>query len=130
MNLELTNETYIFRAWDIQSKTMSKPFTLFDLTAGTWWKGEEDKDIVCLPDGTGIDKHKIFSDLIFMLFIGEVDKNKIPIFVGDIIRMGKRLFVLNFIEELYFDESHFLNDGLQDPEVIGNIYENPELLSD
>lgn len=68
-------------------------------------------------------------------FTGLTDKNGVKIFEGDIVRYGQRgkveynsgsaQFTLNFTNSTYegFDKIPFC-----DCEVLGNIYDNPELL--
>lgn len=68
-------------------------------------------------------------------FTGLIDRNGVKIFEGDIVRYGQRgkveynsgsaQFTLNFTNSAYegFDKIPFC-----DCEVLGNIYDNPELL--
>ena len=67
-------------------------------------------------------------------FIGEVDKNGRKVFEGDIVKFKNELFEVKFIEKysrfagvkpgVVFSVFLFSNS-----EVVGNIYDNPELLN-
>lgn len=62
-----------------------------------------------------------------MQFTGLVDKNKKEIYEGDIIRGETRKFEVIFYAGMFTtDVGQYLLNG--EYEIIGNIYENPELL--
>ena len=82
-----------------------------------------------------------FKDVIFMQSTGLVDKNGKEIFEGDIVKMSKDVYS----EPTYYEvvrhrggayrlesKQHGCELWLRhtDCEVVGNIYENPELLED
>lgn len=78
-------------------------------------------------------------DTIFMQFTGLLDKQGKEIFEGDILKFYPLLNDRKYIETVSFDNGCFLlNDhafGLFDKtrktmRIIGNIYENPELLKE
>jgi uncharacterized phage protein (TIGR01671 family) len=77
-----------------------------------------------------------FDDVILMQYIGLKDKNGKEIYEGDIIQLldeGVSIDDNYSGVEVKFEEGHFLFGdtfpfGLDSWEVIGNIYENPELL--
>lgn len=100
-------------------------------------------------EGEGMDFKKIAfnfydtlfeeSRLVFQEYTGLTDKNDVEIYEGDIVKATSDLYTNeNFIGKVIFDEGGFLtwinrNDirGVwsgNDIEVIGNIFENPDIL--
>lgn len=115
-----------FRAWNEVQEKMLNWYDFLDTNI---------KNTFVAPESTG---------LILMQYTGLKDKNGKEIYEGDIIRtkyMDKTFivwveysdeyaeFVTKCKEILFFDEP--LSDiGRADREVIGNIYDNPELLEE
>jgi uncharacterized phage protein (TIGR01671 family) len=116
----LQNRIIKFRAWDKTNKNM-----LYDVATGviTIW------DYAKLPGSK--ERSAKSDDCEFMQFTGIIDKNGKEIYEGDIVKSYKT-FVVEWEEDEDIDYGYIgfnLNRHYQDRyEVIGNIYENPELL--
>ena len=127
-----------FRAWDKLSKEM------FNVESINFQERKVYRDIV---------SYRKFNDIELMQYTGLKDKNGKEIYEGDIVkfkdcsidgtkefynigvieREGKRdeLTISQLIfEKSYFTENYmdFINQTFELSEIIGNIYENPELL--
>lgn len=114
-----------FRAWDKASKNL--------------WPGKSMIDLFYQCDGGYFYGNLGWgdlesSDIILMQYAGLVDKNGKEIYEGDIVKDGNNILTEIKWEEFEHNEGgyfsgFFLNDDSPRViEVIGNIYENPELL--
>ena len=129
---------YIFRAWHKKEKRM------FDVKGISWYDGdvhEEYADCWRIGDGEGWSPEIIheFEDCIFMQFTGKLDKDKKRIYDGDILEdkfnrkkiVGKVFWnkeaLAWYIQPLGYPEYPLCLT--KNPKVLGNIYENPELLN-
>lgn len=117
-----------YRAWDKETKTMNGMAEIYR---------NRNQEIELRPRD---------EDIILMLSVGLKDKNGKEIFEGDIIRYNidvvdiKRHPTLGFYtvldgKEGFFGDGMSIDDFEEDAkefsktaEIIGNIYENPELL--
>jgi hypothetical protein len=110
------NREIKFRVWD-NVDYMSSPFTLSDLQSR---------------------RIEYVEGLPIMQFTGLTDKKGVEGYHKDIVTSGEKLFTIEWQEE----EARFLllpagnntgywrfMDMLNSMEIIGNIYENPELLN-
>ena len=129
-----------FRAWDGAKKEMFKD--TFAITESGQVVVVEQESIVCPPDYVFVDH------LVIMQSTGLKDKNGKEIFEGDIITNGIDIVdvrnheTLGFYtmvngREVFFGHGTSIKEFEKDiegfteiTEVLGNIYENPELLED
>jgi uncharacterized phage protein (TIGR01671 family) len=131
-----------FRVWDIQDKSFYSLEYLREFKVSISFDGQTiDQDFW---GGT----KTIGEDVIVQHYIGADDKNKNPIYEGDVVAWtfhsgGKEIFQVIW-DDFYCGFAFALKDGrglnhtgfklLNSPhgnenyEVIGNIFENPELL--
>lgn len=99
-----------------------------------------DREVAQYKDEVGVSRLIKFQNAILMQSTGLVDKNGKEIFEGDIL--GTNDGLLNGVVEYRTDLGMWTNDLLRynnferlcsvvsDREIIGNIYENPELLEE
>lgn len=119
-----------FRAWDSAKKEIFKD--TFAITESGQVVVVEQDDVVCPPDYVFVDH------LVIMQSTGLKDKNGKEIFEGDILTSQNYPVkgVVEFRTDLgswvhylkgynYFE---YLGNVAGSKEIIGNIYENPELL--
>ena len=117
---QLTGREIKFRAWDKKRKK------IFQMSVGTNYNPHFLVDLKSF--GGGIQE--LFDpDLELMQYTGLRDKNGKEIYEGDIVRWGSILKG----NEVIFKEGKFMIKDIEDPywkacEIIGNIYENKELL--
>jgi len=129
-----------FRAWDSAKKEMFKD--TFAITESGQVVVVEQENVMSPPDYVFVDH------LVIMQSTGLFDKNGNEIFEGDIITNGKDVMSIKRHNTLGFyveqkGEVQFIADGMDleefeedakeiadSIEIIGNIYENPELLED
>jgi len=115
-----------FRAWDGIRKKMSEPFNLYMLKDGYFIDRE----------GTAEASTFILSDCDILQYTGLKDKNGEKIYEGDVV---KGIFYEGKLETMKIEWHERMAGfiisgypmhihGLHGVEVIGNIYENPELL--
>ena len=122
-----------YRAWDSAKKEMFKD--TFAITESGQVVVVEQESVASSPDYVFVDH------LVIMQSTGLADKNGKEIFEGDIVKMSKDVYS----EPTYYEvvrhrggayrlesKQHGCELWLRhtDCEVVGNVYENPELLED
>ena len=127
---------YKFRAWDKKKKKMiylsPNDTILFKNGKCTVWKEnqyDETEECFCC---------ETFNNVIPMLYSGRKDKNGTLVFDGDILRKeGYRDVRIEFENGVFWvrDADKTLNIpitdfAIEEFEVIGNVWENPELLKE
>jgi len=127
-----------FRAWDKKSKKMRVVSNIvFDSYSefsknikvklvNLWGKifpayddGECNTDILVQREG---------NTFVLMQFAGLKDKNGVEIYESDKIIVGENIGVVSFKDGLFLWGDELLCEYNNIGEVIGNIYENPELM--
>lgn len=135
-----------FRAWSISRKEMLWVENLYWFYGTQIYNGEVSVVTCCKIDGTEIQRDIFGGDSILMQFTGRKDKNGEEIYEGDVVRATMRggnphfitkIGVIEFGDYLKTLVVHLEDEDIDDSEpvgrfyeieVIGNIYENPELL--
>nr|DAZ17922.1 MAG TPA: YopX protein [Caudoviricetes sp.] len=121
-----------YRAWDKNLKTMYEVDGIMSIDFG--------ESEICVKTLFFEQTNRYnFDDIVLMQSTGLRDKNGKEIFEGDILEVNDWLEVVSFSEE----KAMFVSKGIGFPEtslydlldsdiftveIIGNIYENPELL--
>lgn len=113
-----------FRAWDEDRKKMLFDFKLENYTSD----GETFR-----LNAPSEKRNGDYQSLILMQYTGLKDKSGREIFEGDIVRGRYGQWIPSDLEKVF--EVFWMNHGAWFPsgdfkcEIIGNIYENPELLT-
>ncbi len=115
-----------FRAWDTATKELRRDVTGFEGVTG-------------LMDGIFVDgafRSILRGEAVPMQFTGLTDKNGKEIFEGDIFSDGEGTFQVWWNEKVGVwaisdsdGVAEWLSDYNESYEIIGSIYENPELLN-
>ena len=126
--------TIKFRAWDKKTETMNDVWAIHFKA----WHDSEINYIEIYGLGTDGTEERCEEDIEIMQYTGLKDKNGTEIYEGDIINQDSKYGYKNYVMEMI--QTHASDDmgvdmfGYVDVdnacEVIGNIYENPELLVD
>lgn len=85
------------------------------------------------PDRGPETTYKELPNRIVQQFTGLFDRNSVPIYEGDIVRLITPVKKLDGVDRIYFEDGAFQFRGeslnyLSSPEffeIIGNVYENP-----
>ncbi len=112
-----------FRAWDIKHKIMEEIIDLY------WFEENGVKDF----NGEGL-----CSNYEIIQYTGLKDKNDIEIYEGDIVKINNKFYEVIWdkykwnLKNFYCSWQDNPNDGFSEinVEIIGNIFNNPELLKE
>ena len=124
-----------FRAWHKNSKCWINDEVFLDLNSGKFLCGTQQEDMWELEDYENLIEVMQFTGLIWdmekEIYEGDIIKTSKGV-VGKIVyELGQFIIVSNKFEDSYeFLSNYHAEDSYCDLEVIGNIYENPELLED
>lgn len=122
-----------FRAWDKKElKMMTTGFSLYG--NGSYlhlWQYQADCNYGTIKQEFSTEEKLARFDII--QFTGLYDKNGKEIYEGDIIQLNDRLERIEFEDEIDRDGMSFAAEwaypfDISEYEIIGNVYENPELL--
>lgn len=110
-----------FRAW----KSWRKPTMLYSGQFDIKWSAEDGRY-------QAIDRTRFDSqwDMPLMQYTGLKDKNGKEIYEGDIVQLAQFIIEVKWVNEFsrFTNKDDYTGFFPKNIEVIGNIYENPELL--
>ena len=136
-----------FRAWDDHYKYMNYKVLVGvygnweevkddeDYTACSMWIDPKNVDYKCEPHWSHFEPYH--KDIKLMQYTGLKDKNGKEIYEGDILSCNKNnetyiVQIENMMEEIFIEDSYYHLDKnvikWWNIKVIGNIYDNPELI--
>lgn len=133
-----------FRAWCVPEKQMYDVFTIEFCQGGIRVEGTG----IHIGNGwaTEANGHKHDCDVVLMQYTGLTDKNGVEIYEGDVVYFSYGIPGRSVRGEIQFKDASFfvltpsetqkecwlgeLNFHVGEYEVIGNVFENPELLGE
>jgi uncharacterized phage protein (TIGR01671 family) len=150
---------YKFRAWDKEKRKLSKPFQFHDIRAyqglqglernSIWFSTDDENDNIEIGNNLGFgqnDNKEMCKRYEFIQYTGLKDSKGKEIYEGYILEKTyncscgkeyKKRFHIIFSKGSYigYDNIETWNtllyiDQFSDSKIIGNIYENPELLKE
>jgi len=110
-----------FRAWDKENKEM---FDVFQLTKFV------DGEYIASKYIESIKDTRSYKTPPLMQYTGIKDKNGVEIYDGDIVNDGFLKHKVDFSSGMFHISLTPLSKWSKEIEVIGNVWENPELIKD
>jgi len=113
-----------FRAWDVDGKQMVKWNDMWGITRAC-------PDGVAVHIACGDHCYLMPEKMCLMQFTGLYDRNGREIYEGDILRLGSSIAVpVYYVAGAFWAGAVLLFTESESAEVIGNVWEDPELLEE
>ena len=129
------NETALFRAWAIDhpnSTTDSIKKRMFYNVCLEYSDSKWFLMVRGMQRSEDEDRYWFGFDTKLMQYTGLKDKNGVKIYEGDVVKAAKASGRVRYLSGTYCvgegDHPYMLHAVVKDCQVIGNIYENPELV--
>jgi uncharacterized phage protein (TIGR01671 family) len=129
-----------FRAWQFHP-SLHRPVGMYPVTSLVFYDDNGGGEAFLLSGGDGIESSEYFEDIELMQYTGLKDKNGKEIYEGDILKyfsindtFGPDRYLVEWqapsfgLKRLLYERHDYPTFIAHDFVIIGNIYQNPELL--